>query len=211
MFMTDAAQSAGRIEMNVRQLDSTFTTFCGRKGLMGPQGTGFLYGKKDELRKLVPLTVGSLGGQLTSETAFHYLDLPFRFEAGVVNTAGIIGLGAATNSLKKIGAAKIRSRISSLTRELKEKLQEINGVQLYGPEDIELQAGIVSWNLDHLPSEYVASKMWRKSRVAVASGDQGSLLATSSIKVPGVVRSSVHYFNNEQDIDNAINAIKHLG
>ena len=210
LLMTDAAQSAGRLRVDVAASDCTFSAFCGRKSLMGPQGTGFLYGKAEALEELSPLTVGSLAADVKSTKTFSYLDLPYRFEAGVINTAGIVGLGAAVRSLAEIGIGNIRQKVVSLTRYLVERLKEIRGIEIYGPTDPELQAGILSWNMRRLSPDEIVSRLWKSRRIAVASGDQGSPLAIQPLHITGVVRTSVHYFNSREDIDSLATVLKSI-
>lgn len=207
-FLVDAAQSAGRIHTDVSGSNSTFTAFCGRKSLMGPQGIGFLHGKRDALAALEPLTTGSLAAQVTSRNRFAYSGLPFRFEAGVVNGAGVAGIGAAVNYIKDIGVQRIRSHMIRLTEYLVRRLGEIKGVSIYGPIDVQRQAGIVSWNLAGVTPDRLARKLWKAKRLAVASGDQGSRLAIEPLGVEGVVRTSLHYFNLQEDIDVLVDGLE---
>jgi cysteine desulfurase/selenocysteine lyase len=207
-FLIDMAQSAGRMPLSVSSSRCVFGAFCGRKALMGPQGIGFLYGRRDVLQKLDPLTVGSLGGRVTSKDGFEYLDLPYRFEAGVVNTAGIVGLGAAVAYIEEIGLENIRNHIMRLTDYLTKRLGEVKGVSIYSPSDAISQAGIISWNLDGVAAERLAVEVWKARRVAVASGEHGSHLAIDPLGVRGVVRTSVHYFNVREDTDALVDAVE---
>jgi len=146
LTLVDAAQSAGRVPIGVSALGCDFATFCGRKALMGPQGTGFLYARGDWLTHLLPLTLGSRAADLMSPLDYQEQAPPHRFEAGILNTAGVIGLAQSVKYLGQIKIENVRQRIRDLSRMLIDALSGMNGVTLHTPLDIEAQAGIISWN-----------------------------------------------------------------
>ena len=199
-FMVDAAQSAGRVPIDVQEIGCHFMCLCGRKGLMGPQGTGCLYVRKEIMETIEPLIVGSRSGNVKAEDAFEYAPVPHRLEAGVLNTVGVIGLGRAIDYLVKIGMDNIRIYIQELTRKMLEVLLNIEGVEVYGCTDAEKLAGIISWNFKERRSAWVAAQLDRASRIAAASGSNGSLLALRQVGTDEAVRTSVHYFNTPEDI-----------
>ncbi|MCR4398274.1 MAG: aminotransferase class V-fold PLP-dependent enzyme, partial [Firmicutes bacterium] len=124
LFMIDCAQTGGKVPIDVKRIGCDFAAFCGRKSLMGPQGTGFLYGKREVLRLLEPTIIGSRAAKTIDETKFEYLGIPFVHESGVLNTSGVIGLGAAVEQLSEIGVADIFERIQELSAELIEIVRE---------------------------------------------------------------------------------------
>ena len=102
MVLIDAAQSAGHHEIDFKKLDIDFLACSGHK-MLGPTGTGLLISKKELLKDLEPLNIG--GGTVIDSNYDNYKfeEVPFRFEAGLQDYAGIIGLGEAINYLKKVG------------------------------------------------------------------------------------------------------------
>jgi cysteine desulfurase/selenocysteine lyase len=201
LSLIDAAQSAGRIPIDVGAIGCDFATFCGRKGLMGPQGTGFLYAPEDRLADLPPLTTGSRAAELDIPKDYREFPPPHRFEAGILNTSGFIGLGESIRYLDQLGKEAVARRIGDLTQLLLGALNEIKGVALYSPQGIESQAGIISWNIPGISPAGIVEWLDSEANVAVASGHQGSRLVTEPLSPEGIVRTSVHWFNTEEDIE----------
>ncbi len=208
--LVDAAQSGGRVPIDVRAIGCDFMVFCGRKSLMGPQGTGFLWGRLAELDQLCPLNIGSRSADLVDTHQWKFAATPHRFEAGVLNTAGVIGLGAAAELLKQIGLDRILEYNRELTRRMVDGLAAIDGVTIHGPSGSEHQAGIISWSVEGQSAHDVARALDQGGAVAVASGAQGSALAMRYLGVREVVRSSVHYFNSEEDITALISGVERI-
>lgn len=200
LTLVDAAQSAGRISLEVSAVGCDFATFCGRKALMGPQGTGFLYAHRDWLKNLRPLSVGSRAADIVNWLDYRDKGPPHRFEAGVLNTSGVIGLGQSIRYLEQLTMEKVTQRIRDLTCMLINALSGVNEVILHSPRGVEAQAGIVSWNIHGVAPRSVSEWLDREATVAVATGHQGSRLVTQPLSADGVVRTSVHWFNNSDDI-----------
>jgi cysteine desulfurase/selenocysteine lyase len=201
LVLVDAAQSAGRISVRVDDIGCDFATFCGRKALMGPQGTGFLWGRKELLEKLEPLTTGSRAASVISDDLYKLNTLPYKFEAGVLNTSGVIGLGRAIQYLNEIGYESILNHIQDLTSNMIKILQATPGVIFHGSSRLDKQAGIVMWSVEGMDSDQVAKDLDRIGNVVVASGAQGSLLAIKPKGLKSIVRTSVHQYNTREDLD----------
>lgn len=201
LAFVDAAQSAGRIPVRVDEIGCDFAAFCGRKALMGPQGTGFLWGRLSLLEQLQPLTTGSRGANVVDEEHFAVAHPPYKFEAGVLNTPGVIGLGQAIRYVEEIGYDALRAHIRDLTAYMIEHLRAISGVTFHGSARLDRQAGIVMWGVDGMDPSHVAKELDRIGNVATASGAQGSLLAIKPKGLTSIVRTSVHYCNTREDID----------
>jgi cysteine desulfurase/selenocysteine lyase len=199
LFMVDGAQSVGRIPTDVASINCDFFVGCGRKAVMGPQGTGFLYGRRHLLDSLNPLMLGSRSGRVVGPSSYDLEPSPYRFEAGVINTSGFIGLGAACTYFQEVGMQTVQKRIQTLTSVLLDGLRKFQSIQLYGTNLVESQAGILSWNLEGWAPAQVARALDRMG-VMVASGTQGSPLAMKALGKDGVVRTSVHYYNTYREI-----------
>ncbi len=201
LVLVDAAQSAGRMPVRVDEIGCDFAAFCGRKALMGPQGTGFLWGRRELLERLRPLATGSRGANVLDAEHFTVSAPPFKFEAGVLNTAGVIGLGRAIQYVQDIGCEAILTRTRDLTAYMIETLRGAAGVTFHGSGRLDRQAGIVIWSVNGKDPDEVAKALDLAGNVAVASGAQGSLLAIKPRGVTSIVRTSVHYWNSRGDID----------
>lgn len=209
LYMIDAAQAGGRLVMDVRKSGCDFMAICGRKSMMGPQGTGALYAKKELLEQMRPLTIGSRAGHVLDENTITLNKAPYKFEAGVLNTAGVIGLGVAAEMLAGIGLDKIFARNVETTQYMIDGLLSIPQVELYGGRDASKLAGVISWNVCGMDCAAVASKLGERG-AAVASGAQGALLAIRPLGIKGVVRSSVHYFTEKRDVDALIDGLRDI-
>jgi cysteine desulfurase/selenocysteine lyase len=210
LAFVDAAQSAGRIPVRVDEIGCDFVAFCGRKALMGPQGTGFLWGRLELLEKLHPLTTGSRAANVVDEECFRVTRPPHKFEAGVLNTSGVIGLGRAIQYVGEIGYDAILAHIRNLTAYMIETLRDTSRVIFHGSSRLDRQAGIVMWSLEGIDPDQVARELDRIGNVAVASGAQGSLLAIKPKGVTSIVRTSVHYCNTREDIDGLAAALRKI-
>ena len=209
LYMIDAAQAGGRLVMDVRKSGCDFMAICGRKSMMGPQGTGALYAKKELLEQMRPLTIGSRAGHVLDENTITLNKAPYKFEAGVLNTAGVIGLGVAAEMLAGIGLDKIFARNVETTQYMIDGLLSIPQAELYGGRDASKLAGVISWNVRGMDCAAVASKLGERG-VAVASGAQGALLAIRPLGIKGVVRSSVHYFTEKRDVDALVEGVRKI-
>lgn len=200
LTLVDAAQSAGRISVDVSAVGCDFATFCGRKALMGPQGTGFLYAQGDFLKDLLPLSVGSRAANIVDQRTYQDLGPPYRLEGGVLNTSGVIGLGHSIKYLEGLEMEKVTQRIRDLSRTMIDTLAGIGGIRLHSPATVEAQAGIVSWTIPGVDPRSISGWLDKETTVAVATGHQGTRLLTQAFSSEGVVRTSVHWFTTHDDI-----------
>lgn len=210
LFFVDGAQSGGRVPIDVKEIGCDFFALCGRKGLLGPQGTAALFVREERYNELSPIILGSRGANILSELDYELADPPLRYESGIINTAGVIALGVSVTYLQGIGGESILNHIRTLTRNMIEGLEEFDEIDVYGSTDPRLQAGILSWNLDSAKCHEVAVKLYDSKRIVVASGLQGTPLLTSKLRADGVVRSSVHLFNSEEDVETLVAAVGQL-
>ena len=157
-----------------------------------------------------PLTIGSRAGHVRDEHTMTLNKAPYKFEAGVLNTAGVIGLGVAVDTLSEIGLDNIFNHNAEMTQYMIDGLLTIPEVELYGTRDAKKIAGVISWNVKGHTSAEIASRLGSEAGVAVASGAQGAVLAIRPQNVDSVVRSSVHYFTTKEDIDALINGLKKI-
>lgn len=208
-YMLDSAQAGGRIPMDVQASGCDFMAICGRKSMMGPQGTGALYIRKEVADQVKPMNIGSRAGHVLDKDTITLNEAPYRYEAGVLNTSGVIGLGVAAEVLSEIGLETVQKRIAELTQYMIDGLVSIPEVILFGTRDASRLAGVISWNVKGHACEEIAAKLGLLG-VAVASGSQGSLMAIAPLGVKSVVRSSVHYFSTKEDIDALIDGLKKI-
>ena len=144
--LVDAAQSVPHMPVDVQRSDCDFLAFSAHK-MLGPTGVGILYVKREILEAMPPF-IG--GGDMIKEVhkqATIYNDLPYRFEAGTPNIAGVIGFGAALDYLSMIGMDRVRDHEIEITKYALAALADIKNVKFYGPRDAIDRGGVISFNI----------------------------------------------------------------
>lgn len=209
LYLVDAAQSVGHMPVDVRKLGCDFLAAPGHKGLLGPQGTGFLYASEGRFAGVEPLLVG---GGIVEEVGQHSSKLvepPQVFDAGTPNIPGIIGLGRACEYVLEIGIERIAERERKLTEQML-KIVVIPHIKVYGPQEIEARGGVVSFNIEGVDPHDVASMLDELAKIAVRSGHHCAQPVMRLLGVEGTVRASVHYFNLKSEIEKFIETLKKI-
>lgn len=198
--VVDGAQSVPHMKIDVQDLDVDFLAFSGHK-MLGPTGIGVLYGKQELLENLEPVNLGGgMNESFDSPSEVYYVDLPTRLEAGTQNIAGVIGLGAAIEYIKKIGIDKIHEREIKLREYLIEKLVKIPHIDII---NLEADSGIVAFNVDGIFSQDVAYYL-NKYKICVRAGNHCAKNLKQETGVQNSLRVSLYFYNTESDIDNLV-------
>lgn len=202
LCLVDAAQSAGHMEVDVKQLKADFVAFPGHKGLLGPVGTGFLYCAENAQKELKPFNLGGGTVDEVTDKDFNLTESPACFEGGTQNIAGFIGLGAAIDYLERIGMPSIEKHSKKLTQNMYQKIQGLEKVTTYGsPENI---YGIVSFNIDNINPHDLAKILDETKSICVRSGFHCAIPSMKHIgayEIGGTVRASIHYYNTQEEIE----------
>ena len=160
--------------LDVADLDCDFLTFSGHK-MLAPTGIGVLYGKKEILEAMPPY---QKGGDMILEVTFDkstWNEIPFKFEAGTPNIAGAIGLSAAVKYLMEIGMQNIREHEIEITKYAYSNLMNINGIEILGPENIDIRAGLISFNIPDIHPHDLGTFLDSKG-IAIRTGHHLSLI-----------------------------------
>jgi len=208
LFLVDAAQSAGVIPMDVREMNIDLLAAPGHKGLHGPLGTGVLY--VAEGVELSPLIVGGTGGY--SDSQEQPAAMPERFESGTLNTPGIAGLGAGVDFIRSTGIEAIRKKEANLVSALSEGLGEMRRVRLYGHEDPRRHCGPVSFDVEGVDLSEVGFILDREYDICVRVGLHCAPAAHRTLGTwpRGTVRVSPGFFNTDRDIELFLNAVRSI-
>ncbi len=166
IFLVDAAQSAGYIDINVVSTGIDLLAAPGHKGLLGPPGTGLLYVAPNV--GLRPIIEGGTGTSSTSEE--QPLTMPDGFEAGTHNMPGIAGLKAGIDFILERGVDAIFRHEQSLVNEAELLLSRISGVTVYGPKDPGCRGAVLSFNVDGIDSSLLAAELDHNFDIAVRAG-----------------------------------------
>ncbi len=203
-IMVDAAQSVPHIVVDVRKLDADFLAFSGHK-MLGPTGTGVLYGKFSELEKLDEFIVG--GETVIDATFDDYTpeEIPMRFEAGLQNYSGIVGLGEACRYLKKIGMGKIEKHEEKLMGIVKSGLNDIEGIEVIGAN-----SGIFNFNIKGMDMHHVAKILDSSKGIMVRSGAHCVHSWYNKHDLKGSVRASFYLYNTEDEARKFVDAVKRI-
>lgn len=202
--LIDGAQATPHLRPDVQALDCDFYVFSGHK-VCGPTGVGILYGKEDWLRKLPPYQGG---GEMIAEVTFEkttYADLPHKFEAGTPNIEGGIVLGTAIDYMNSIGFDNIAAYEQELLDYGTRKLQEIEGLTIYGTS--ENKASVISFNIKGI-HPYDIGTIIDKLGIAVRTGHHCAQPIMSFFNIPGTIRVSFAFYNTKEEIDIFVEAVK---
>ena len=207
LLIVDAAQTAGACPIDMTALGIDVLCFTGHKGLMGPQGTGGLCVR--EGLTLRHWKVGGSGVQSYSRT--HPTQMPTCLEAGTLNSHGIAGLSAALDFIAQVGVGAIHDRETALMRRFYEGVKEVPGVTVYGDFSRRRMA-IVTLNIGDYESGAVSDALSEEHGIATRPGAHCAPRMHQALGTvqQGAVRFSFSWFNTEQEIDAAIQAVREL-
>ncbi len=200
LVLLDAAQSAPHRQINVKALDVDFLALSGHK-LLGPSGTGVLYGKLALLERLEPFLVGGDTVASSTYTTCEFLPPPEKFEAGLQDYAGIEGLGAAVKYLQAIGFDAIQKQETQLNECITGEIQSIPGLKLIGPADPRLRGGIVTFNIDGIDSHRIALMLDQMANITVRSGQHCVHSWFNAHQIYGSVRASLYFYNTLEEAE----------
>ena len=198
--LADGAQAAPHMEVNLKDLDIDFYCASLHK-MLAPSGVGMMYGKEEWLKKLKPFMGGGGIVGLTTYDSVKISPAPEKFEAGLSNYSGIIGVKPALEYLKKIGLDNIAKHESMLQKRIQKNIEDIKGISLVGPEDPEKRGGVFSFNIKGLNSHDIAMMLDNMASVMIRSGMHCAHPFFVSRKIDGCARASVYIYNDEKEID----------
>jgi cysteine desulfurase / selenocysteine lyase len=209
LVLVDAAQSAPHQKIDVQDLGADFVAFSGHK-LMGPSGMGVLYGKKKHLEKMDGFLVGGDTVEWTTYTGYKHLPIPEKFEAGLQDYAGIMGLGIAVEYLSKIGWENIRQQELKLNTIITEGLEGEKRVRIIGPKDPALRGGIVAFTLDGADPHQIALLLDSTAGIAVRSGQHCVHSWFDAHKIKGSIRASLYVYNTVEEAEYFVESLKKI-
>ncbi len=197
--VVDGAQSVPHIPVDVSSIGADFYAFSGHK-MVGPTGIGGLVGRKDLLEQMLPFQTG---GEMIREVFLDHAtwnDVPYRFEAGTVNIADAIGLGAAVDYLSGLGMGRVRDHEAKILRYALDELAKVRGFKSYGPDDVEARGGVISFNLADVHPHDLATVLDEEG-IAIRSGHHCAQPLMRWLDVPATSRASFYIYNSYDDVD----------
>lgn len=204
--VVDGAQSTPHMAIDLQKMDVDFFAFSGHK-MMGPTGIGVLYGKEELLNQFEPVEFGGEMIDFVYESHSTWTELPWKFEAGTPNIAGAIALGAAIDYIQELGIDQIHQHEIELIDYLMPKLQEIEGLKIYGPKDNVKRGGLIAFNIEGLHPHDVATALDMEG-VAVRAGHHCAQPLLNYLETPATARASFYLYNTKADCDKLVEALK---
>ena len=204
----DGAQSVPHMQVDVQALDCDFLAFSGHK-LYGPTGIGVLYGKRKWLEQLPP---HEGGGEMISHVRWSgttYNELPYKFEAGTPDFVGSYALHQAIEYMQSVGLEAIETHERELAEYCERRLGELEGVKVYAAG--QRKAGVISFNAygsKGLLHPFDIGTLLDQQGIAVRTGHHCAEPLIDTLGVPGTVRVSFGLYNDLNDIDRFIVALK---
>jgi cysteine desulfurase/selenocysteine lyase len=202
--LIDGAQAVPHMKVDVRSLDCDFYVFSGHK-VFGPTGIGVLYGKEQLLEEMPPWQGG---GDMIRSVTFDkttYNELPYKFEAGTPDIAGVIGLGAAIDYLDQIGMDAVAAHEHDLLEYGTRALESISGLRLIGTA--REKAGVLSFVIDGV-HPHDAGTILDREGVAVRTGHHCAQPVMDRFGVSATTRASLAFYNTREDIDALVAGIQ---
>lgn len=211
VFLVDAAQTAGHVPINLRDLPIDILAGPGHKGLLGPLGTGFIYLRPGVESRLSSFRQGGTGTR--SEDDAQPDSLPDKYESGNHNAPGLIGLEAALSWLLERGVDSIHEHAQGLVGQLLEGLTAIPRIQLFGPNRHEGRVAVVSLGIEGSAPQEIAAILDDSFGIETRAGlhcAPGAHRAIGSFDAGGTVRLSIGPFTTGDDVAAAIEALKQI-
>ncbi|MEM5948761.1 cysteine desulfurase [Spirochaetia bacterium 38H-sp] len=206
IVMLDAAQAAAHMPLSVKALNCDFMAVSAHK-IYGPTGIGFLWAKRDILEDMPPFLGG--GDMILSVDLYSssWNDIPHKFEAGTPNIEGAAGFAEAVSFISSLGFDTIIKHERVLTDYAIERLEDIEGLTVYGSKDSS-HRGVISFYVDNIHPHDVAQILDSRG-VAVRAGHHCAQPIMKRLSVPATVRASFAIYNTVEDIDVLVSAIKY--
>jgi len=197
--LIDGAQAVPHLPVDVHELGADFYAFSGHK-MCGPTGIGALWGRREILEAMPPFHGGGEMIRVVERETSTWADPPHKFEAGTPHIAGAIGLAAAADYLRALGAdALVRHEREVMTYAL-ERLGRMRGIRIYGPSDPAERSGVVAFTLgDAHPHD--VSTILDSQGIAVRAGHHCAQLVMRHYEVPATARASFYLYNTLEEVD----------
>lgn len=205
-LVVDGAQSTPHMAIDLQKMDVDFFAFSGHK-MMGPTGIGVLYGKEELLNQFEPIEFGGEMIDFVYESHSTWTELPWKFEAGTPNIAGAIALGAAIDYIQELGIDQIHQHEAELIDYVMPKLQNIEGLTIYGPKDNKKRSGVIAFNIEGLHPHDVATALDMEG-VAVRAGHHCAQPLLNYLDTSATARASFYIYNTKADCDKLVEALQ---
>ena len=203
LALVDGAQAASHVAIDVQAIDADFYAFSGHK-MFGPTGTGVLYGKERLLETMPPYQGG---GDMIASVTFEkttYNSLPYKFEAGTPNIAGVVGLGAAVDYLQQIDRQAARAHEDALLAYATARVAGVPGVRLVG--SARERVSVLSFVMDGVHPHDIGTVLDNEG-VAIRTGQHCAQPVMDRYGIVSTARASFAIYNTQEEIDTLVSAL----
>ncbi|MDM8519482.1 cysteine desulfurase [Anaerolineales bacterium HSG6] len=205
LVLLDGAQSVPHMPVDVQTLDCDFLAFSGHK-MLGPTGIGALWSRKDILSAMPPfMTGGDMIKRVTLEGS-TWNSLPWKFEAGTPAIAEAIGFGEAVEYLDGLGMANIRQHEIELTSYALEQLNQVEGLQIYGPQNPQDRGGAIAFTMGDIHPHDIAAVLDGEG-IAIRAGHHCAMPLHDKLGLPATTRASFYIYNTAEDVDRLVEGL----
>ena len=200
LVLVDAAQSAGHILLNMREMGCDFYAIPGHKWVLGPDGVGALYIKRDLIPQVEPMKSGGASASYNLDGNFTpNSDQIRKFELTTTSGPLWAGLVAAIEFLQGIGQQAIEARTLSLAEEMRRQLAAIDGVSLLSPNGGPLASGLVTFAVEGMTPQEIGDALWERGRIV-----------SRTVSHPHGLRVSLDFFNTESELQQVADIVGQL-
>ena len=208
-FLIDASQTAGKIPIDIQELNVDIVAFTGHKSLLGPTGIGGLY--VEEGIEIRHTRAGGTG--VRSAVRRHLDEYPWRLEYGTTNVVGVAGLSAGLLWLQEKGLDEVHRHEMALATRLRDGLRGIEGVIGYCQDDLTDHIAVLVFNVEGVEASNTGTMLDVEHGVACRTGLHCAPLVHEGIGtsvIHGAARFGVGPFNTETDIDRALDGVREI-
>ena len=201
LLLLDGAQSTGQITLDMQEMDCDFYSLPGQKWLLGSEGAGALFIRRDLIERVEPIFVASRAAK-SHEDPYSFEPDPFTIDKFLLTSASVplqAGLLQAIEFIREIGIDLIEQRNLDLAGIMKESLAETPGVRMISPLNRDSSSGLVSFALEGISPVDAVSRLWERHRIVVRP-----------VTFPPGIRVSLHFFNTEEEVEQVVDAVRSL-
>ena len=204
VVLVDGAQGVPHLATDVEALGADFLAFSAHK-MLGPTGVGVLWGRFALLDAMPPFMGG--GDMILNVTMERstWNDVPHKFEAGTPNIADVIAFGTAIDYLESLGMEAVRAHESELLHYALDRMVDVPGMTIYGPEDRSIRGGVVSFSLEGIHPHDIGQVL-DSHGVAIRAGHHCAQPVMACLNIPATARASFYIYNTRAEIDALVRA-----
>jgi cysteine desulfurase/selenocysteine lyase len=205
LVLIDGAQAVPHRRVDVQEIGCDFYAFSGHK-MCGPTGSGGLWARRELLESMPPYQGGGEMIRTVGRDESTWAEIPHKFEAGTPNIAGAIALGAAADFLDEVGFDAIAEHEREVLAYALERLDDLGGVQVYGPTDLDERSGVISFTMGDAHPHDISTILDSKG-VAIRAGHHCAQLVMQHFGISATARASFYLYNSTEDVDRLVEGL----